>query len=370
MIFKCANAYYFAHLNSIGGVESHFYYLAKKYGNLDICLFYQSGDEYQINRLKKYVRCRRITPQDRVICDKIFVCYNREILDWCDAKEKILVLHADFKDVVATGQLGIGQIPVDPRIDKYVGVSQLVCDSWKELTGIEAENIYEPIVMDPFERPLMFLSATRLTREKGWHRMEQLADILNANHVNYTWMIYSDTKPTKSNGIKAKENMIFCPTRLDIITKMSAFDAYIQLSDNEGFCLSVVEALLQGVPVICTDLPVFRELGLNDTNSIRLNKSMDRIPVDRIKDIYKLHFDYKAPEDKWGDILVPSKSNYSLTKSYRVRANELWKENNITDIFLGHIPQPGEEYTVVGDDRLDMLLGDNPSRKPYVELID
>lgn len=370
MIFKCANAYYFSHLNSIGGVESHFYYLAKKYGDLDLVIFYRSGDEYQINRLKKYVRCRRITPEDRVICDKIFVCYNREILDWCEAKEKICVLHADFKQVVTSGQLDMSMIPVDDRIDKYVGVSQSVCDSWKEITGIDAECLYEPIILDPCDRPLMFLSATRLTREKGWHRMEKLADILNANGVNYTWMVYSDTQPNKANRIKQKDNMIFCPTRLDIIKKMSAFDAYIQLSDNEGFCLSVVEALLQHVPVICTDLPVFREIGLNDSNSIRLDLGMDNIPVDRIKDIYKLKFDYKAPEDRWKDILVPVPTTYSLTKEYKVKATSMWKENNITDIYLGHIPEPGEEYTVIGDDRLDLLLGDNPSRKPYVELVE
>ena len=370
MIFKCVNAYYFSHLNSIGGVESHFYYLAKKYGNLDITVFFRSADEYQLNRLKRLVRCIRITPEDRVECDKLFVCYNREILNQADAKEKILVLHADYKAVVSSGQFSMDMLPTDPRIDKYVGVSQTVCDSWKELTGIDAENLYEPIVLDPCDKPLMFLSATRLTREKGWHRMEKLADILNSNNVNYTWMVYSDTKPTKYNGIREKENMIFCPTRLDITRKMSAFDAYIQLSDNEGFCLSVVEALMQKVPVICTDLPVLREIGLNDSNSIRLNMDMSDVPVERIKDIYKLKFDYRPPEDRWKDILVPSPATYSLTKEYRVRANSLWKENNITDIYLGHIPQPGEEYTVVGDDRLNLLLGDNPSRKPYVELVE
>lgn len=370
MIYKCANAYFFRHLNSIGGVESHFYYISKKYANLDITLFYMTGDEYQINRLKKNVRCRRITPNDRVVCDKMFVCYNREILDWCDAKEKILVLHADYKAVLASGQFTADMLPVDPRVDRYLGVSKTVCDSWKEITGIDAENVYEPIELDPCDHPLMLLSATRLTREKGWHRMEKLADILNANHVNFTWLIYSDTKPTRANGIRPKDNMIFCEPRLDIINKMGGYDAYIQLSDNEGFCLSVVEALMQNVPVICTDLPVFKELGLDDSNSIRLDMDMNNVPVDRIKDIWKLKFDYKAPEDKWGEVFSPEKSTYDLTRPYRVRANQYWKEDNITDIFLGRIPQPGEEYTVIGDDRLDMLLGDNPSHKPYVELVE
>lgn len=369
MVYECANAYFFRHLNSIGGVESHFYYISKKYSDVDITIFYMTGDENQIKRLKKRIRCRRITPQDRVICNKLFVCYNREILNWCDAKERILVLHADYKDVIARGQFTYEMLPIDPRIDRYIGVSQSVCDSWKEVTGIDAENVYEPIVLDDHEKPLMFLSATRLTAEKGWHRMEKLADILNANNVNYTWLIYSDTEPTKANHIKPKDNMIFCKSRLDIASKMEAYDAYIQLSDNEGFCLSVVEALLQKVPVICTDLPVFKELGLNDSNSIRLNVDMNNVPVDKIKDIWKLNFNYKAPKDKWGDIFDPTKSTYDLNKTYKVRANNYWKDHSIVDVSLGRIPLPGEEYTIIGDERLDILLGENPCHKALVELV-
>lgn len=44
------NVFYFENINSIGGVETFFYYLIKKYENKDITILYQSGD---INQLKE-----------------------------------------------------------------------------------------------------------------------------------------------------------------------------------------------------------------------------------------------------------------------------------------------------------------------------
>ena len=89
MVFQSTNAYYFSHLNTIGGVESHFYYLAKKYNAWDLCVYYRSGDPIQINRLKKFIRVKQMTPSDKLVCDRLFFCYNLEILNQCESPEKI-----------------------------------------------------------------------------------------------------------------------------------------------------------------------------------------------------------------------------------------------------------------------------------------
>ncbi len=56
-----------------------------------------------------------------------------------------------------------------------------------------------------------------------------------------------------------------------------AFDVFILPSLSEGFPLSLIEAIQLGVPVVCSDIPVFREIfsesevslfTLNDTNSL------------------------------------------------------------------------------------------------------
>lgn len=304
MIYKCANAYYFNTLSKIGGIESHFFYMAKKYHQYDIVFFYRTGDPDQVKRISKYAKCIRLDPADKIVCDTMFCCFNREVLDQCKAKKICLILHGDYKDMVERGQLKKQNLPLDDRVDQYLGVSQLVCDSWKELTGKKAKCIYEPVILENNDDPLFFVSATRLSKEKGWERMVKLAEELNKNGINYKWFIYTNTpkQPVK--------NMVFMEPELDLNRKMSKYDAFIQLSDNEGFCLSVVEALMRKIPVIVTDLPVFKEIGLNEKNSIILNKNMDKIPVDKIRNVNKLKFSYEPPEDKWEEHIVKKKTDY------------------------------------------------------------
>ena len=363
MIYKCTNAYYFGYINKIGGIESHLYYIAKKYSNYDITVFYKNGDAAQINRLRKYVRCIQLKDTDKIICDKLFCCFNREVLKQCEAKEKILVLHGDYKDMVERNQLNYNNLPIDERIDRYLGVSQLVCDSWKDVTGIDATNVYEPVVLRKVKKTLMFISATRLTKEKGWDRMVKLANLLDAYDVNYLWFIYTDSKDKKPT-----KNMIFCEPRLDITDKLGGFDAFIQLSDNEGFCLSIVEALMRGLPVICTDLPVLNELNLDDSNSIKLDINFNNIPLDKILNVRKMNFNYSAPIDKWADELVPSVSSYEGNVMYKVQALDTYQRKKITDQDLGYIPNTGEIF-FINSNRLEVLTGKNPYNESFVQVI-
>lgn len=348
MIYECANAYYFRHLNKIGGIESHLRYLAMKYaGKYEITVFYKTADKEQLYNLQKYVRTVQLGKNDRVKCTKLFCCFNREILDQCEAEKKYLVLHGDYKDMVARGQLMESSLPVDNRIDEYLGVSQLVCDSWEELTGIKAKNVFEPVVLDKNDKPLMFVSATRLTPEKGWWRMVKLAQILNECGVNYTWFIYTNSPqpPVK--------NMVFLEPIYDVTDKVGGYDAFIQLSDNEGFCLSIVEALMRGVPVIATDLPVLRELKLDEKNSIILPFDMSYIPVDKIRKVNEMSFTYKQPRDKWDSVLDHTPVN--ADKTVEVMALNGYVQLGLLDAELGRVPAYGDKWFVTKSRCEDLL---------------
>ena len=88
------NIFYFHHLNQIGGVENMFYELAKKYNNFDITIYYDTGDQKQIDRLKKYVRVKKYQGE-RIKCEKAFFNYNMNIIDNVDANDYYLIIHAD-----------------------------------------------------------------------------------------------------------------------------------------------------------------------------------------------------------------------------------------------------------------------------------
>ena len=77
------NVFYFYNINKIGGIETFFYYLAKKYKNYDITIYYQVGDLAQIKRLSQYVRVKKYTGE-KIKCKKIFFNFNLDIIKNAD----------------------------------------------------------------------------------------------------------------------------------------------------------------------------------------------------------------------------------------------------------------------------------------------
>jgi len=154
------NVFYFYYINSIGGVESYFYYLAKKYQDLDITVFYSVGDENQIRRLRKFIRIKQYNGE-QIKCKRFFINYRADtILKNVEAEECIFVIHADYKN-----QTNIVFKPHD-KINRYIAVSEYAAKSFEEVTGIKPEVSYNPICLEKPKRVLNLISATRLSIEK------------------------------------------------------------------------------------------------------------------------------------------------------------------------------------------------------------
>jgi hypothetical protein len=158
--------------------------------------------------------------------------------------------------------------------------------------------------------------------------------------------------------------------RLDITNYIANADYLVQLSDNEGYCYSVIEALSAGTPVIVTPCPVFKELGIiNGKNSYICDFEMKDV---KVQDIYEKipEFTYKAPEDLWSDLLVHESSNWEKERRtrYVVKALDTYKENKITDGVLGRIPDIGEEW-IVDTERMRILTGSNDRNLTFVKVV-
>lgn len=309
------SVFYFKNINSIGGVESFLYYLAKKY---DFDVYYRTGDTEQIKRLAQYVNVRQY--REPIKCDKFFCNYGLDIE--VEASEKYHIVHCDYKEVWFA--------PIQYDGFKYIGVSQLACNSFKELTGKEIELSYNPVVLNNTEnnhkrdKKLRLISATRLTREKGLKRMQRLAWLLDISGIDYEWTIFTNRK-REAIG----QHVIYKDPKLDIIEDIKKADFLVQLSDCEAYCYAVVEALTCGVPVIVTDLPVFKELGINDTNAIICDMEMKNMSVDKLKKTF--NFKYEPPKDNWSKYLS-SKKEYNPEDKIKVKIIKRY-----TDIILGHL---------------------------------
>lgn len=291
------NMFYFANINSIGGVETFFYNIAKKYSDLDVVIYYKTGDLVQLKRLSDYVRVVKYNGE-KIECKKAFFNYNLEIIDNVEAEEYIQIIHADYKAMKA-------YFKPDPKITRYIGVSKTACKSFKELTGIDIELAYNPYVKADPNKALILISATRLTNEKGKSRIDKLAKIFDAYGVPYIWFVFTNDKNAINNP-----NIVYMPPKLNILDYISKADYLVQLSDNEAYCYSVVEALSIGVPVIVTDCPVFKEIGVKDgTNGFVLDFDLKNVPVNKIREGLE-SFEYEPLEDTWINILEPGDSTY------------------------------------------------------------
>lgn len=336
------NVFYYKSINSVGGIESFFYYLGKKYGkDFDITVFYSDADQAQVEKLSKYVRVKRYRDGMTIRCKRAFVCFDVSIIDHIEADEYYQMLHGDY--------VSIGFYPqTHPKISKYISVSEVVRDAYKKGKGEDSILSYNPFDPDKPKKTLLFVSATRLTPDKGLDRMNTLADALDEAGIPFVWVVFTDI----TNRVVHNSKIVLVPPSMNVIDYIAKADYFVQLSDAEGYCYSVVEALSVGTPVIVTNFRVVKEIGVKDKeNGFILPMDMSDIPVD---DIYKgiKKFKYTAKEDKWGELLVPGKAEGvdDPNRTVTIRCKRVY-----LDIELGRQMDYGEEWEVK-ESRADKLL--------------
>lgn len=301
------NVFYFSHINSIGGVETFLYYLSKTYNNFVVYYKDDNSDLAQINRLSERVEVHKWNGE-KIKCDRIFLNYNIDIIDFVDAKDYVWMIHMNYKSQDR-------KPTIHPKITRYCAVSKVACREFEELSGKKCELLYNLVVLDEPKKILKLISATRLTPEKGRKEMIKLGNTLDNFGIPYLWLVFTNDW----NAIK-NPNIIYMEPKLDIISYIAEADYLVQLSSSESFCFSVVEALMMGVPVIVRKLPIWEEIGVIDRkNAFILNFDMSDIPVD---EIYKglPDFTYTQPKNNW-DKYLDNKSDYDPNKEVQVVSN-------------------------------------------------
>lgn len=304
------NVFYFKRINSIGGVESFFYYLSCKYKNFVV--MYREGNSDQVKRLARNIEVMKYEDRYGVIkCKRFFGCYGIDIP--IEAEEKYHIIHCDYKHTSFSPIIYPGY--------KYIGVSQLACDSFKELTGIEAELIYNLVVVEKhnvekLKDKIHLISATRLTKEKGGERINKLARLLDKAGIDYEWDIYTNRQYRWDS-----KNIVWKQPKLDLSKEIEESSYLVQLSDHESFGLSVCESLMLGTPVIITDIPAFKEIGCkHGINAVICDLNMKQVDLDLIKKgIGK--FNFTPPRSNWGKYLN-DKSNYNPSELIEIRVKK------------------------------------------------
>lgn len=259
-------------LEKIGGIETWVYYIAKKYNIGQITLLYYSADYEQIKRLEPHIKTVQYTGQ-KIKCNKIIFTMAQTVEPnlYESAKERYLLVHANYGKVFEYG------FEKFPEMDKVYAVSNVARDCLQKLTEQEVFTLYNPVEIDKPKKLLKLISATRLTQEKGADRIQKLSEELDSKGIPYIWLIFTDRPPEK-----VSKNIILMKPRYNMTDYMVQADYGVQLSDDESFCLFVQECLKLKVPVIVTDLPVYKEVGITEKEGYILNLDMSNLDVDKI----------------------------------------------------------------------------------------
>lgn len=302
---KCI--FYFHTINSIGGVESWLYYLSQLY---DIEIYYKEGDPKQLARLAEQCPIHKYKG-GYIHCDKAFFNYNPDIIDFVIANEYIGVVHCDYKQNEFKPCL-------HHKITKWVGVSQLVCDSFKEITGLECELIYNPIVIDKnIDRTLIIVCACRLTKEKGKDNIIKLANRLTEKGKAYLIIVFTDDKDRKHEI--NNPNIVYAEPHLDIAPYLKIADILFIPSKTEAYGYTAVEGAYLKVPLLLMNLPIWQELGFKDGINGWIVDDINTFDLDKLWKTPSAN--YTPPKADWNKLL-PKKTQYDPNKKVKVKARK------------------------------------------------
>jgi len=357
------NIFYIRDLSEIGGVETFIWEMVKKYQKYDIAVVYKTAHKKQLERLQNLCMCYKHTTQ-RIKCKTAIINWDTSIIDYIeDGADIYQTIHGDYSNPVYTWR------PLThPRIKQYICITKHVLKTFSELMKVDNVILgYNPLTIDPEDKLLILVSATRLSPIKGKARMEKLGNALNDAGINYIWYVFTnDTEAIKN------DNIVYMKPRLDVGKWISKADYVVQLSDTEACSYTINEALYRNIPVITTPLPYLEEIGVKDgINSYILDfdcKNMNHI-VDNIMNIPK--FEFKQLKDSYDKLLSHKPSHFKEDKYMKVKVEALdtYEKFNVIDYELGRVPKAGEQFEV-SKERFNVLSGNNELGKVFVKIVE
>lgn len=241
-------------------------------------------------------------PKEIYTCDVFLKMYDfTEIPNNIISVNEFSIIHCNYESVKEDININ----------DNFIAVSEIAANGFNKRFGKEINYVESFIPNYKPNKVLNLISCSRIRSFKGIQRMYQLAQILTENNIRYRWFNYTDLDhksvlTLKDIPVNIINHLPSIPheTLLDYIADS---DYFVQLSDHEGYCYGVHESLSVGTPVICTDIPIFKEIITNGYNGYRLKLDMTDVPIKRIA--YHIPKDFMYEDDinkiksKWVEIL-------------------------------------------------------------------
>lgn len=283
---------YIRKTNIIGGIETFIYnFCVNMHRQYDITVIAGIMADAQVNRLKPLVNVIVGELTQEIECDTLLML---RIHDPVPSKIKYNKM---IRRIHTCKAYGVTSVPQDGDIT--VCVSNAVKEDFRLTDSVVINNLSYKSA----KPTLLLVSATRIPApDKGdnEYRMRLLAQKLEDAKIPYLWLNFSDGE--LKNAPKHFYNMGCC---MDIQNYMQKADYIVQLSTVESFGNTVLESLILNVPVICTPVPAFMEIGvINGVNAHVVPFNMDfDVNVLLKKPKFKFTYDNKKRIEQWKQIL-------------------------------------------------------------------
>lgn len=305
-----------------GGVDTFDYNFCKKLqSQYDILFLYKEGNQDTINRLKKLnISVEKYKESKKYICD---ICLLASA--WGGYPETVIarngryiqMIHADYIRAKETGFV----YEKWHKTTEYVAVGKHVTSIFKKLYPKEKVTTIYNILDEKQETHhiLKLISATRVSKEKGYDRMLKLAQALKEHNIKFRWIIFTDLKLYQQKPFDMEEIVYMNPSH-DIFDYIVEADYGVQLSDTEGYCYFVNECLQYGTPVISTNYPSSYESIEDGINGYLLDMDLSNLDIDKIVNSIPNKFKYIEKGNTTDWIKLFNKRVYLPKIKYKVIA--------------------------------------------------
>lgn len=330
----------------VGGIETFIYnFICHMKDLYDIVVVY---DDIHAIRARMYAKEVQIIKHNKdgynraIICDTL-IC-NRltdKIPTNIRFKQSIQLCHC-CKQIA---------IPMPTDRDKIVCVSDTSKKSWGK--AAEDAGVIHNFSSKNTGEALMLVSATRIgapDKGKNDRRMIQLAEMMNEARIPFIWLVFSNN-PLKN----APAGVVNAGFTMNVESILKRADYLVQLSDEESWCLSANEALINGCAVLVTPFEATKEMGVIDGVNGYI------VPFDMDFDVKKLlkvprGFKYECQDDeitkKWVKLLGNTKPKGGYVPD--IPAFKVKAKKEYLDIVLNRIVKKNEELEVTESRALDL----------------
>lgn len=296
---------YHNNLLRFGGVDTFVYNFTKKLRQYyNITFLYSVADKENLKRIKENVKnIEKYDANKKYICD-ICICASA----WGEYPESVIAKSGRYIQMVHADYIKAKEVNFTynkwHKTTEHVGVSEYVCKIFKKIYPKEKiTRIYN--ILDEIQetKPILkLISATRVSKEKGYERMLKLAQELKKAGIKFRWTIFTDLELYNKKPFNLEEIVYMKPSHnfWDYIVEA---DYGVQLSDTEGYSYFINECLQYGTPIICTNFPSAYESVEDGKNGYIVDMNLSNLDIDKITRKIPSNFEYKekSTEKDWID---------------------------------------------------------------------